>query len=403
MSFDVTKQTGQPRNSGEWSFSNHALNPKGNEFSFLPPIQGSIDEDSIESSKNGSADSFPTINEQAKSNTNDQGGNGHRLPSIKMLTELPLQQTTYTANYVPINLEGQQSTTPHIGIPPPLNSPSCLNLSAWSLNSPSMNGGIAFPSNNTGPDSYSILGGAGTSRVHGPSNLSPYAFRPIPTSAGLPGFPSMNNSQNYVSSSTISTFNSTTANSQFNSFVDQAQPSKRRSIDGYEAFEPYSSSSRTKRYSFSSYSPQIQSKKTNSDKRSSSEEDDTIIQRRSSFKEIPIQSIVQHLHLSQRDAAKSLGVSVSTLKRRFYSVRDQIGIEKWPTITTTTIQSSQQSLSNVLIKYPIINPVPTTTSTTLETSQTNPPLILQNVKEEDSSSSTNGISSSASCAPLQNQ
>ncbi|KAG2381570.1 hypothetical protein C9374_005954 [Naegleria lovaniensis] len=61
--------------------------------------------------------------------------------------------------------------------------------------------------------------------------------------------------------------------------------------------------------------------------------------RRSSFKEIPIDSIIQNLHLPQKEAAKALGVSVSTLKRRFYSVREQIGIEKWPTITLSKVET----------------------------------------------------------------
>jgi len=126
-------------------------------------------------------------------------------------------------------------------------------------------------------------------------------------------------------------------------------------------------------------------------------------QRRSSYKEIPVEMIVQYLHLPQKDAAKALKVSVSTLKRRFYSVREQIGIDKWP--TTTVSQSSSVSAlpgTSVLIRRP---------SFQLGNGIAGELQLISHVKQRDDASSDSATTtrredeslktnSSASCAPI---
>ncbi|KAL9643589.1 hypothetical protein ABK040_010202 [Willaertia magna] len=71
--------------------------------------------------------------------------------------------------------------------------------------------------------------------------------------------------------------------------------------------------------------------------------------RRSSFKEIPVDVIVKHLHLPQKEAAKVLKVSVSTLKRRFYAVRHKIGIDKWPNTTASTPGEMSEFTNNFVL------------------------------------------------------
>ena len=40
--------------------------------------------------------------------------------------------------------------------------------------------------------------------------------------------------------------------------------------------------------------------------------------------------MLQVLHLSQQQACKALNCSLSTLKRRFYELKDEFGLERWP-------------------------------------------------------------------------
>ena len=40
--------------------------------------------------------------------------------------------------------------------------------------------------------------------------------------------------------------------------------------------------------------------------------------------------MLQVLHLSQIQACKQLDCSLSTLKRRFYELKDGFGLERWP-------------------------------------------------------------------------
>ena len=41
--------------------------------------------------------------------------------------------------------------------------------------------------------------------------------------------------------------------------------------------------------------------------------------------------MIKVLHLSQQQASKQLGCSLSTLKRRFYELKDGLGLNCWPT------------------------------------------------------------------------
>ncbi|KAL9657451.1 hypothetical protein ABK040_016719 [Willaertia magna] len=51
---------------------------------------------------------------------------------------------------------------------------------------------------------------------------------------------------------------------------------------------------------------------------------------RKTFMSIDVESMRNCLHLNQKEAAKRLGVSLSTLKRRFYEMRNELGYDKWP-------------------------------------------------------------------------
>ncbi|EFC42930.1 hypothetical protein NAEGRDRAFT_58387 [Naegleria gruberi] len=66
---------------------------------------------------------------------------------------------------------------------------------------------------------------------------------------------------------------------------------------------------------------------------------------RSNFVRIDEEQIRKVFHLTQRQAAAFLGVSLSTLKRRFYEMRESLGMDKWPTTAngTTTIPATQTS------------------------------------------------------------
>ncbi|EFC41434.1 predicted protein [Naegleria gruberi] len=46
--------------------------------------------------------------------------------------------------------------------------------------------------------------------------------------------------------------------------------------------------------------------------------------------DISKQELIKVLHLSQRQAAKSLNCTLSTLKRRFYNLKEEFGMSTWP-------------------------------------------------------------------------
>jgi len=77
---------------------------------------------------------------------------------------------------------------------------------------------------------------------------------------------------------------------------------------------------------------------------------------RSNFVRIDEEQIRKVFHLTQRQAAASLGVSLSTLKRRFYEMRESLGIDKWPTMANdmgdmppSNTKGQKQLASNVSI------------------------------------------------------
>ncbi|KAG2388853.1 hypothetical protein C9374_000292 [Naegleria lovaniensis] len=51
---------------------------------------------------------------------------------------------------------------------------------------------------------------------------------------------------------------------------------------------------------------------------------------RKTFMSIDVIAMRSCLHLNQKEAAKKLNVSLSTLKRRFYEMRHELGCDKWP-------------------------------------------------------------------------
>nr|CAG4717802.1 unnamed protein product [Naegleria fowleri] len=51
---------------------------------------------------------------------------------------------------------------------------------------------------------------------------------------------------------------------------------------------------------------------------------------RKTFMSIDVVAMKSCLHLNQKEAAKKLNVSLSTLKRRFYEMRHELGCDKWP-------------------------------------------------------------------------
>ncbi|KAG2379293.1 hypothetical protein C9374_007432 [Naegleria lovaniensis] len=95
---------------------------------------------------------------------------------------------------------------------------------------------------------------------------------------------------------------------------------------------------------------------------------------RSNFVRIDEEQIRKVFHLTQRQAASFLGVSLSTLKRRFYEMRDSLKMDKWPTTaasqalnnvntsssatTSTTVSSSGKKGSNSKTTSPSQTPPP---------------------------------------------
>ncbi|KAF0979267.1 hypothetical protein FDP41_001610 [Naegleria fowleri] len=71
---------------------------------------------------------------------------------------------------------------------------------------------------------------------------------------------------------------------------------------------------------------------------------------RSNFVRIDEEQIRKVFHLTQRQAASCLGVSLSTLKRRFYEMRDSLKMDKWPTTATTTTTTATTTAATPSVK-----------------------------------------------------
>lgn len=59
-------------------------------------------------------------------------------------------------------------------------------------------------------------------------------------------------------------------------------------------------------------------------------EKDIEIRSKRKTSDITKEELIQVLHLSQRQASKILNCSLSTLKRRFYILKEELGLSTWP-------------------------------------------------------------------------
>ncbi|KAL9642595.1 hypothetical protein ABK040_011160 [Willaertia magna] len=78
---------------------------------------------------------------------------------------------------------------------------------------------------------------------------------------------------------------------------------------------------------------------------------------RSNFVKIDEEQIKSVFHLTQKQAAQHLGVSLSTLKRRFYEMRTSLNLDKWPTTNEESTSMHGEEQSNSSSSLGMVTPV----------------------------------------------